>query len=88
MQPAGQMYTLRMQRTAMQPASISVVLINPCQFWSPESRCSMIRAKIDLFRLGLTCSGGQKAFLILVFTSAALSSMKMALLGSLFDIFS
>jgi len=48
----------------------------------------MIRAKIDLLRLGLTCSGGQKALMILVFTSAALSSMKMALLGSLFDIFS
>ena len=48
----------------------------------------MTRAKIDLIRLGLTCSGGQKAFLILVLTSAALSSIKMALLGSLLDIFS
>lgn len=36
----------------------------------------------------LTCWGGQKAPFILLFTSASLSSMKMALLGSLLDIFS
>ena len=35
----------------------------------------------------LTC-GGQNAFLIFVLTSASLSSMKMALLGSLLLIFS
>ena len=44
----------------------------------------------DLVKLikKLTCSGGQKAFLIFVLTSAALSSMKIALFGSLLDIFS
>ena len=36
----------------------------------------------------LACWGGQKAPFILLFTSASLSSMKMALLGSLLDIFS
>lgn len=36
----------------------------------------------------LTCCGGQYAFLILVFTSCSVSSMKMAELGSLLDIFS
>ena len=36
----------------------------------------------------LTCWGGQKAPFILLLTSASLSSMKMALLGSLLDIFS
>ena len=36
----------------------------------------------------LTCWGGQKAPFILLFTSASLSSMNMALLGSLLDIFS
>ncbi len=35
-----------------------------------------------------TTSGGQYAFLILRFTSSALSSMKMAESGSLLDIFS
>ena len=35
-----------------------------------------------------TCLGGQNAFLILVLTSASLSSMKIALLGSLLLIFS
>ena len=33
-----------------------------------------------------TTAGGQNAFLILVFTSASLSSMKMAELGSDLDI--